>query len=244
MDAIILCGGKGTRLATVVSDVPKPMAPIHGRPFLDYLIAYVQRSGLVSRLTFATGYMGEKVSAHYADLGARFCQESAPLGTGGAIMNVLRSLDVSDPFIVMNGDSFIDADLAELHRRHQANARAASIALFNIADSARFGTVTLDGERIIRFEEKSGRPVPGLINSGIYLLSHRVLQPWLDQPRAISIETEVFPSLTAAGSLYGFATGQRFIDIGLPETYAAASSFFGHLDQAGHLDQGNTDARA
>ncbi len=227
MDGIILCGGKGTRLASVVTDLPKPMAPVHGRPFLDYLIAYVLDSGLVTRLTFATGHLGNKIRDHYSSLPARFSQESAPLGTGGAILNVLRAMDLSDPFLVMNGDSFVDADLGEFSRRHKTNAWPASLALFDIADSARFGTVTLDGEKVVGFQEKMGRSVPGLINSGIYLLSHSVLTPWRDLTRAVSIETEIFPSLTAAGSLYGFATGGRFIDIGLPETYASAPRFFG-----------------
>lgn len=229
MDGIILSGGKGTRLASVISDVPKPMAPVHGRPFLDYLIAHVRKSGVVSRLTFATGYLGDKIKAHYASLPARFCQEEMPLGTGGAVTNVLRFMDVSDPFLVMNGDSFVDADLGELHRRHATNNRPALIALFNIPDSGRFGTVELDGEKVVSFKEKTGKAVPGLINSGIYLLSHSALAPWRDQQRAVSIETEIFPALTASGSLYGLVTGERFIDIGLPETYASAASFFDAL---------------
>ena len=108
MDAIVLCGGRGTRLASVVSDVPKPLASVAGRPFLDYVLSSLEDSGIVSRVILATGHLGEAIEARYARrFGAMpiaYSRETIPMGTGGAVMLALRSYSVSSPFLILNGD--------------------------------------------------------------------------------------------------------------------------------------------
>lgn len=230
MDAVILVGGKGTRLASVVSDVPKPLAPVHGRPFLDYVLDYLCASGQVSRFILATGHLADKVEAHY---GARYrgidilySRETDPLGTGGAVLNAMRQLTLSTPFLLLNGDSFVDADLLALQQLHQASASGLTLALFPVDDAARFGTVCVAGSRVSAFSEKTGLNQPGLINSGIYLIEPAVLQPWLQDRAPLSLETAIMPQLVAANRVHALVGGSRFIDIGLPETYQAALDFF------------------
>lgn len=230
MDAVILVGGKGTRLATVVNDLPKPLAPVHGRPFLDYVLDYLLASGQVSRFILATGHLADKVEAHY---GARYrgidiaySREHTPLGTGGALLNAMRRMALTAPFLLLNGDSFVDADLLELHRLHRASSAGLTLALFAVDNAARFGTVCVTKTLVTAFVEKNGLAQAGFINSGIYLIEPRVLQAWRGQLGPLSLETVIMPQLVAGKQVHGMIGGSRFIDIGLPETYQAALDFF------------------
>lgn len=230
MDAIVLCGGKGTRLASVVSNVPKPLASVNGRPFLDYLLTYLASSGLVSRVILATGFLAEKIESHYGDSFASmpvvYSREIASLGTAGAVMLALRSYSVSAQFLILNGDSFIDADLNALVSSLSEPDAVFSLSLYEAYDVARFGTVLTDGIRVTNFVEKAGYHIKGLINAGVYAAKHDCFDQWLAVQGSVSLEQEIFPLLVQQGSVIGVQTGQYFIDIGLPETYSAASSFF------------------
>lgn len=230
MDAVILVGGKGTRLATVVNDLPKPLAPVHGRPFLDYVLDFLQASGLVSRFVLATGHLADKVEAHYGasyrGTDILYSREPIPLGTGGAVLNAMRQLALSTPFLLLNGDSFVDADLGALQRLHQDSGAGLTLALFPVDDAARFGTVCVANTHVTAFAEKTGLAQAGLINSGIYLIEPRVLQAFSGQSGALSLETAILPQLVAAQQVHALVGGSRFIDIGLPQTYQAALDFF------------------
>lgn len=230
MDAILLCGGKGTRLASVVSDVPKPLARVDGRPFLDHLLALLRASALVDRVILASGHLAERLLAHYGehfeDLPLVHSREDSPLGTGGALLLALRRHGDGGPVLVLNGDSYLDADLAALHALLARPGCDLAMAVHAVADAARFGTVVLDDDRVLGFHEKRGRAEPGLINAGIYALRPTALAAWQDHPGALSLETTVLPALVAQGRVAALRTGTRFIDIGLPETYAAAAAFF------------------
>lgn len=230
MDAIVLCGGKGTRLATVVNEVPKPLAPVGGRPFLDYLLSYLDQSGIVARVILATGHMAAKVEAHY---GHRFCNlpivyspEEMPLGTGGAVVKAMRRFHVQAPFLILNGDSFVDADLAALSRLLNDSHAGMAMTLYQVDDAARFGTVAWDGIRVTSFIEKTGRGEPGLINAGIYAATPEAFGTWIQSEGFVSLEQTVLPELVGLGSVTAIQSGGRFIDIGLPETYASAAAFF------------------
>ncbi len=228
--AAILAGGLGTRLRSVLTDKPKVLAEIHGRPFLSYLLDWLQDAG-VRRVVLLIGYRGDEIRKVFGDsyknLTLRYSEESSPLGTAGAVRRALPMID-SDPALVMNGDAFCDADIGTFYAWHCAADRAGSLLLTEVHDSSRYGRVALDqGGRVLRFEEKSGHSGPGLINAGVYLLSRRVLES-IPEGRAVSIEHEVFPNWIGQ-DLHGYQTSGRFIDIGTPESYAASESFFASL---------------
>ena len=228
--AVILAGGLGTRLRSVVGDRPKVLAETFGRPFLSHLLDQLKSAGIRTAV-LCTGYLGAQVQAafgnRYGNLAFQYSQESRPLGTGGALRSVL-SLCGSDPILVLNGDSFLDVDFDGLWNYHHAHAARATLALVRLSDTRRFGRVTFAEEgHVLAFQEKGARHGPGWINAGIYLLSRRLLST-IPLARPISLERESFPAWIGAG-LYGYPCQGRFLDIGTPESYAAANEFFARL---------------
>lgn len=237
MQALILAGGAGTRLRSVLGDnLNKPMAPVAGKPFLEYLIMRLQRQG-IDDIILCVGYKADLIQSYFGD-GARwgvhlsYSRETDFLGTGGAL-KLAESLIHGDAFYVLNGDSFFDVDLAALARFHQAVGAQATLALASVENAARYGAVRLDAEtgRIVEFAEKDETPRAGLINGGVYLLTRAAL----DQTPAgqvCSLEREVFPALLAAGALYGQPCSGFFIDIGVPADYARLQADPTPLDAA------------
>jgi NDP-sugar pyrophosphorylase family protein len=230
LDVLILVGGLGTRLRSVLrSDVPKPLAPIAGRPFLFYLLQFLARQG-VKRVILAIGFLGQlfEVSLKMgmpAGMEIAFSKESEPLGTAGAIRKA-RPLLTTDPVLVLNGDSICLAALAPMLTSHRQKNAKTSILLVWINDRRSFGSVQIGpNEQIIKFGEKNAAGGPGLINAGIYLLSQRALGELPDKVPC-SLEYEVFPRWIGSG-LYGVSTEAPFLDIGTPSSYATAEQFFG-----------------
>lgn len=229
IDAAILVGGLGTRLRSVVDDVPKPLAPVLGRPFLFYLLDMLALRGARS-VTLCSGYMAEfvreKTGTEWLGMHIHHSVEAEPLGTGGALANAREFLK-SARVLVLNGDTWLEPDF-------QAFLEAASrcdfcIAAAQVPDASRFGTLeTASDGRLLAFHEKSPVPAPGLINAGAYLVSQEILAD-LPQKRT-SLETEILPSLAAAGRIQVFKTESPFLDIGIPTDYAAAPVFFRRLD--------------
>lgn len=227
LDAIVLCGGQGTRLASVISDVPKPLAPVLERPFLDYLLAFLSNSHVARSAILAAHHLAGRIKDHYAThpapLPLRIVTEPRPLGTGGAIMNCLDTVE-GPRFLCLNGDSLCDGDLAALVAAHDTSAPGITLSLVQVADTARYGrAVTDETGRIVQFSEKAASVGPGLINAGIYVIDRVVLEPWNGE--ALSMERDVIPRLARRGCVRGFILPGPFIDIGLPETYAAAADF-------------------
>ncbi len=226
--AVILAGGFGTRLRSLVTDRPKVLAAIHGRPFLTYLLDQVVEAGVESTI-LCTGYMGEMVQADigpvYRGMPVRYSQETSPLGTAGAVRLAL-SAAASDPVLVMNGDSCCKADFVQFGAWHGEHQAEASILLTHVPDTRRYGRVDVvsDGH-IQRFQEKGAHQGPGWINAGIYLLSRRIVSD-IPEGQAVSLERDIFPGLVGRG-LYGYQTERAFLDIGTPESYAEAERFFG-----------------
>lgn len=222
IDVVILCGGKGTRLQKVVDDRPKPMADMHGRPFLDILIDYVSSFGL-RRFILCTGYMGDQIEEFYRqEDGSRtflFSMEAIPLGTGGALKNAELIIQ-SNPFLVMNGDSFCPVEIDALLDVHLNRKALATMAVSQSDNAADFGSLIMDAEnRITVFREK----IPSrnsLINAGVYLMDRRVLS--LIVPGVpTSLENDLFPGLIDK-DFYGYRTRGSVIDIGTPERYDLA----------------------
>jgi D-glycero-alpha-D-manno-heptose 1-phosphate guanylyltransferase len=231
LDAVILCGGRGTRLASVINDVPKPLAPVLHRPFLDHLLAFLHKSNVARSATLAIHHLADQIIAYYADhpapLPLQFVREARPLGTGGAVMNSLSVVE-GLTFLCLNGDSLCGGDLAALIEAHHASTRGVTLGLVHVEDTARYGRAITDkAGRIVEFHEKAACLGPGLINAGIYVIDRDVLDPWNGE--ALSLEREILPALVRRGCVRGVTLSGPFIDIGLPETYAAATDFICRL---------------
>ena len=230
MEAIILAGGLGTRLAQVVPNLPKPMAPVAGKPFLWYLLRALSRQG-IGNVDLSIGYKADTIQSFFGDrfedISLRYVVESTPLGTGGAIRLALESVDEDGAVFVLNGDTFAEIDYRKMKQQHDQSEAMLTIALMEVPDTARYGAVTLEGERITAFSEK-GTAGPGLINSGAYLLNKSLFVQLEHQfgafPEKFSFETEVMTKHLETLQVAGFVAGGYFIDIGVPEDYERAQT--------------------
>ena len=225
--AVILAGGLGTRLRSVVSDRPKVLAEVHGRPFLTYLLDQLA-SLKVKEAVLCTGYLADQVrktlGEAYGPLKLVYSPEPSPLGTGGALRLALPFFH-SDPVLVMNGDSFLETDLSLFWNWYCARDADAALLLFHMDQTGRYGRVSIDFEgRVLSFSEKDAQGSPGWINGGIYLVRRHLIKA-IPEGRPVSLEKEIFPSLIGQ-KIYGYSSQGRFIDIGIPETYAAKEAFF------------------
>lgn len=223
--AVILCGGLGTRLGALTAGTPKPLLPVGGAPFLDVLLFELARHG-VNDIVLLAGFAAPQIVDYAAatPLKARFglditvAIEPEPAGTGGAVWQARERLDAE--FFLLNGDSWLDLNWLHLAVALAAQPRAiGAIAVRELADASRYGTVTLAGDRVARFAERPGGCGPGLVSGGVYAC-RRALVDRLR--RSCSLEKDVFPSLAAAGRLSGVPVRGYFIDIGVPAAYAAA----------------------
>ena len=230
MEVIILAGGLGTRLRSVVSEVPKCMAPVAGKPFLWYLLKYLTRYD-VSRVILSVGYLREVIFRWIDEVGNEFpfsfdyAVEEEPLGTGGGIKLALSKALTQD-VVILNGDTFFDVNLNELMDFHKLAPSAVTIALKPMRDFDRYGRVivdTVDG-RIVGFKEKE-HCEEGMINGGVYVAS-KLNMPLKDYPEKFSFEKAVLEPLTAQGKIFGLIQGGYFIDIGIPEDYQKAQDYF------------------
>lgn len=217
---LILVGGLGTRLRAVVREVPKPMAPIAGKPFLEYLVRWLRLSG-VTRLVLCVGHRAEIIQQYFQDghdlgLNITYMVEDRPLGTWGAIRQAGETLD--EPFcFVLNGDSWLDVELSGLVNFHAARGAVATIAAAEVSDCSRFGTLQVDPSgAILAFREKGGGEGPGMVNGGVYVFSREMFS--LAPAAASSLEQDVFPELVGRG-LYALPVRGYFVDIGVPDEY-------------------------
>jgi NDP-sugar pyrophosphorylase family protein len=219
---VILAGGIGARLQSVVSDRPKPLASVRGRPFMQYLFDQLVAAG-VRNVVLCTGHMAglieEVLGDEYGPLRLQYSAETEPMGTAGALKLALPLLG-TDPVLVMNGDSYCNVDLEAFAVFHRHARAEASIALAFVRDCRRFGTVHVDYMgRVERFEEKDGSG-GAWINAGIYLLSIRLIDA-ICTGKQMSLEREVFPLWSGRG-LYAYQSTAKLIDIGTPESYEEA----------------------
>lgn len=226
-EAVILAGGFGTRLSHVVSDVPKPMAPVYGRPFLCYLLDRLADAG-IQRVVLATGYMHEVIETYfgtgYQGLEIIYSNEDQPLFTGGAIRQAAEKIQ-SEDFVVLNGDTLFDIDFQQLYDFHTSHDAHLSIALRRVEDTGRYGAVTCENDRIVAFHEKTESQGAGDINGGIYAIK----RTWLlnqNLPTKFSFEKELMQPFAGDPHFYGLSFNDYFIDIGVPEDYFRAQQEF------------------
>lgn len=228
-EAIILAGGFGTRLQTVVSDVPKPMAPINGEPFLNYIFSYLKHFG-INRVILSTGYLSEKISEYYKDeyngIKIIYTKEETPLGTGGGIRFAMEKCETKN-VLVLNGDSFFDVDLQVYFNQHASFKSDCSLALRKVDNAARYGTIKLEDKCMIEaFKEKDNVEKEGLINGGVYILNRQLFLSKTEKDSAFSIEKDFYEKRINELNMFGFEHQGYFIDIGIPEDYKKAQNDF------------------
>ncbi len=227
MEAIILAGGMGTRLAARVSGIPKAMVPVAGRPFLEILLRQLERCGC-TRVLLSVGYLHSVIEDHFgAALGRMeldYVVEESPLGTGGAMRRVLARAR-EDAVLALNGDTFLDADYAEMIRFHSAEGAAMTMAITRQADRGRYGGVVIRDGRIVGFEEK-GRSGEGWINAGAYALNRNLEWP-AELPERFSFEKQFLGPRIVELAPAAFEVTGFFLDIGVPEDYDRAQMEMG-----------------
>ncbi len=229
-DALVLAGGLGSRLAEVLGSIPKVLAPIEGRPFLDYQLQFLADAG-VRRVVLSLGYRAEMVLEHLVQtklpLKVDTVVEPRPLGTAGAIAFARPTL-TGDPVFVLNGDTWLDIDLNEmLHTHLDSPVPLGTIACVRVSDTRRYGLIEVsDGGYVNQFNEKDeSRSGEGLVNAGVYVFSARFLD-FLTTAAGSSLERDVLPRLET-GTLRAHLTSEtNFLDIGTPTTYALAAAHF------------------
>lgn len=226
-ESIILAGGLGTRLRSVVADQPKVLAPINNRPFLQYIIDNALKQG-IEHIVLSTGYLHEKVEEfvkkRYPEKNISFAIEEEPLGTGGGILNALHQCR-TDEVLVLNGDTFFNIDYKMFYHHHNHHNSVFSVALKPMKDFDRYGTVTCDQHRrITSFNEKQFMK-EGMINAGVYILNKTEFGS-IYWPQKFSMEKDYMEKYTGEIHMSAFPYDEYFIDIGIPEDYSKAENDF------------------
>lgn len=229
IDILILAGGLGTRLRGVLGDTPKVLAAIDGRPYLDWALDWLKQQG-AGHVVLSLGHLAGAVATWagarpHAGLDLQWRVEPSPMGTAGAV-RYCRDLLTSHQVLVMNGDSFIAADLSAFAAAHAASGAEAMLLCVHVPDAARYGVIDTDGAgRITAFREKDAtRPGGGLVSAGVYMLSQAFLDRLMAMPGP-SIEHDIFARLPP-GTLAAHVIEGAFIDIGTPESLAEAATVF------------------
>ncbi len=226
-EAIILAGGLGTRLKSEVPDLPKCMAPVAGKPFIDYVIKYLLEQG-VNGFIFSLGYKHDVVINHlestWPNIKYEVAIEKNPLGTGGGIRFASKKVK-SKSFFVLNGDTYFEMDLLSMFKNHESNNAQITVALKQMVNFDRYGSVLINqANQICAFREKTSVD-SGLINGGIYLLKKSLIEE-ISVEDPFSFEKEVLEKYIHKNCIYGFVSDGYFIDIGIPEDFKKANADF------------------
>jgi D-glycero-alpha-D-manno-heptose 1-phosphate guanylyltransferase len=224
-EAIILAGGFGTRLQSVLADIPKCMAPVNGKPFLTYILDYLITQK-ISKVILSVGFRKEHIINYFGDnynsIAIVYAIENEPLGTGGAIKLAMNQVTGKSVF-VLNGDTHFIPDLELMHETHEKSSADITIAVKQMLETDRYGTVELDkNAAIIHFKEKEPNMGTGLINGGIYLINRHVLDAFGE--KRFSLEQVVFKKSTYSLKMQAFRTDAFFLDIGIPDDYTKAQN--------------------
>jgi D-glycero-alpha-D-manno-heptose 1-phosphate guanylyltransferase len=229
--AIILAGGMGTRLRQAVPDLPKPMAPISGRPFLEHQMDYWIDQG-VKQFVLSVGYMKEVIMDHfgtsYRSTPLTYAIENKPLGTGGGLL--LAAQGLNEPILVLNGDTFFEVDLSELLSFHILHASDWTFALFRTDEVGRYMGMDVRENGSIGSLKSDASKEGRLANGGVYLVNPALLARTKLLPGSkLSLEDELLPAFVAEGcKLYGLECVRNFIDIGVPSDYYRADKILPH----------------
>ncbi len=229
MDVVILAGGQGTRLAPVVPDLPKPLAPLAQIPFLDFLLAHLSKCPAVHQWIFSLGYKAEAFTSYFA---ARtfpvphvISLENAPLGTGGAVRKALDFTQSSE-LLILNGDSFLDVSWISFCHLHAAMDADLTIAAVEMDDARRFGSLEWDRKtnKLVSFKEKQQEPASNWINGGVYLVKRTLLE---EMPKQLPFSFEEYlAEKVTTKRFFVYPCSSFFCDIGTPASYAYAQEVF------------------
>ncbi len=218
INLLVLAGGFGKRLRSAVSGVPKPLAPVNGRPYLGYQIENWLNQG-ANLLTFLLHYEANSIEVfleshqkQFRECEIRTLIEPQPLGTGGAIAFAVQQFGLSGSFLVANADTWLSSGVQRVF-----NTEMPAIATVQVENSERYGSVKIEKNKVVKFEEKQNSSGPGLINAGLYHLHANLFQDWNGKP--FSLERELFPKLAGLGQLKSVLLETDFIDMGVPEDY-------------------------
>ena len=225
MQVLILAGGEGTRLKSVINHIPKSLADINDKPFVEYIFDYLIRYGIKS-IILSVGYKHQdiidKFGSRYKDLGIEYCIEDKPLGTGGALIKALPLIK-EDNLLVINGDTFFDVDLNGLKTFHDEKKADLTLSLKQMHNFDRYGRVFVDeNNKITGFEEKTFCP-SGLINGGVSLIKVDTLSK-INLGEKFSFEKDFLENYYKDYNFYGLQQNEYFIDIGIPEDYERAKN--------------------
>jgi len=227
--AVILAGGLGTRLRSVLPDIPKPMAPINGRPFLEYQMEYWVAQGITDFI-ISVGYLRDQIIEHFGEnyhgCPVQYAVEEVPLGTGGGVLAAAQYLSSDASFLLLNGDTFFDVDLIALQAFHRKSDSEWTFSMFRAAESGRYMGMQVGSDGRITDVGSTLGVEGALANGGVYLIDPKVLvaSAWT-AGKKFSLEADLVPEAFKHGvRFFGFESGGRFIDIGVPEDYARAPS--------------------
>lgn len=219
MEAVILSGGKGTRLQSVIKDIPKTMADVNGTPFLETTLQWLN-SFNINKVILAVGYKKEYIKKYfgnnYKNINLIYSEEEEPLGTGGAIKKALKEC-VDDNVIVMNGDVLARVDLNKMYEKHLSLGSVMTIAVKEMTNFDRFGVVKFNKDRITRFEEKK-YVEKGFMNTGIYIMNKDIFENKIEN-KSFSIENDYLSKYVDKDKISPFIFAGEFIDIGIPEDH-------------------------
>jgi len=225
-EAIILAGGMGTRLREVVPDLPKPMAPVNGKPFLNYLLLWLKKYNF-DKLIISAGYKSDTIVKYFGsafeDIQIEYAIEKKPLGTGGAVKFALNKTTAKE-ILIVNGDTWFPVDLDMFYSAHQKSKSKFSIALKEMKNFSRYGSVECRDNTILKFNEKKFCS-EGLINGGIYFISRHILDSG-NYPELFSLEKDLLEKEAGSGTIKSQVFDDPFIDIGIPEDYRKAQTLF------------------
>ncbi|MBI2029073.1 NTP transferase domain-containing protein [Candidatus Gottesmanbacteria bacterium] len=225
MKALILAAGFGTRLQEVIHDRPKVMAPVNGKPFLEYLLLILRKHS-INKVVIATGYLGGFIKEYFGNgsflgIDISYSHQRRPVGTGGAVALAEREGHFNFPYFVVNGDTFIDIDFKKLFLFHNSKKTSVTLTVSYRKNTQSLGIVNLTKSKVKSFKENSQSKSGGYVNCGVYVFTPGVIKPLKDDKR-FSLEKEFFPRLAREGRLGGFETRSDFIDIGVPNNYYRA----------------------
>lgn len=221
-EAVILAGGFGTRLRGIIDDLPKPMAPVRGRPFIEWLLNHLRHNG-IEKTVIASGYLHETISSYfgkaYREMAIEYSVENEPLGTGGAVLMAAGKIK-GENFFLLNGDTFFDVGLNSFYEFFISYPAVLSVALKPVENAGRYGMVKLEGNRISSFSEKTNEN-RGLINGGVYIIN----RGWFDRNAPgirFSLEKDILEKKVGEDVITGYPCDSYFIDIGIPDDYRRA----------------------
>ncbi len=227
-DIIILAGGLGTRLRDSIQNLPKAMAPVNGKPFLEYQFDFINRFGF-RRIILSTGYMSSSIENYfgnkYKNLELVYSIEPEPLGTGGAVKLAFGKVTTPNA-LILNGDTLFRINLDLFFQRHIEELSKVTIALRQVENASRYGLVECDIDmNITAFREKSEDSFPGLINGGIYLIRSKYFRS-LNLPDKFSLEKDLFARMLDPEGYKACILDDYFLDIGIPSDYLRAQNEF------------------